>query len=118
MPITPSAGSHTVRAASTMSTLTSAASSVPTGAPLSRPGVVPASLAAGPALRDRATAPAQVRQPEEFRFSFPRALVERLEQLERRLQKLESFPGQTADLHSPPSPSPSPNRPISSARNP
>ncbi len=51
-------------------------------------------------------------QGGELRITLPRAIVERLEKLEHRLEKLESFPGGATDHIT------SPNRQISSARKP
>ena len=50
-------------------------------------------------------------QPDELRLTLPRALVERLEKLERRLEELESFTSRT------PAGVSAPDRQISSARN-
>jgi serine protease Do len=51
-------------------------------------------------------------QPDELRLTLPRAIVERLDKLERRLEKLESFPARTTGAAS------DTDRQINSARNP
>ena len=51
-------------------------------------------------------------QPHELRLTLPRAIVERLEKLERRLEKLESFPSRATEG------APAADRQISAARNP
>lgn len=50
--------------------------------------------------------------PDDLRLNLPRAVVERLEKLERRLEKLESFPAHSAG------PVPAPQPQISAARHP
>jgi len=45
-----------------------------------------------PEIQTRALALLPSPQPNELRLTLPRAVVERLEKLERRLEKLESFP--------------------------
>ena len=61
--------------------------------PSSRPSpvafTVPASKS-NPPLQNRAESPSQAIQPNELQLTLPRAVAERLEQLERRLEKLES----------------------------
>jgi serine protease Do len=51
-------------------------------------------------------------QPNELRLTLPRAIVERIEKLERRLEKLESFPARTTG------PASAHDSQISSTRNP
>jgi serine protease Do len=51
-------------------------------------------------------------QPNELRLTLPRAVVERIEKLERRLEKLESFPARATRL------APVPDSQISSSRHP
>jgi S1-C subfamily serine protease len=70
---------------------------------------VPAPVSPPSPTRAQAEVPAP--QPNELRLTLPRAIVDRLEQLERRLEKLESFPRAAAHLRST-------DRQISSARNP
>jgi serine protease Do len=61
---------------------------------------------------DNEEAPVRPPQPDELRLTLPRAIVERLEKLERRLEKLESFPSRATGAAS------ASDRQISSARNP
>jgi len=65
---------------------------------------------------DRATSPSapasSVPRPNELRLTLPRAIVERLDQLERRLEKLESFPARD------PGPASAQSRQISPTRHP
>ena len=75
-------------------------------------GVPPAAGVLGPDPRAVTTETAvPPLKANELRLTLPRAIVERLEKLERRLEKLESFPSRAHEV-SPP------DRQISSARNP
>ncbi len=61
--------------------------------PFSRPSKVAFTVLASkpkPPLQNRAESPSQAIQPNELQLTLPRAVAERLEQLERRLEKLES----------------------------
>jgi serine protease Do len=55
-------------------------------------GGVVVSPPTNPEIQTRALALLPSPQPNELRLTLPRAVVERLEKLERRLEKLESFP--------------------------
>ncbi len=57
-----------------------------------RQGGVSATPLTKPEIQTRALALLPTPQPNELHLTLPRAVVERLEKLERRLEKLESFP--------------------------
>jgi serine protease Do len=100
--------------------------SPPTTSPTSSPASVPPALAGvspgpgvatggqstKPELQVQAPAALSTPQPDELRFTLPRAVVDRLEKLERRMEKLEAFPA-----HPTSTPTPS-DREISAARTP
>jgi len=71
-----------------------------------------ASLELNPELQARGPVVSPAPQPDELQFTLPRAIVDRLEKLERRLEKLESFPAHAM------APTPPADRQINSARNP
>jgi hypothetical protein len=87
------------------------ASSPPADTPSSLTALAPATIAADQERPPKPDPPAPFAQRlEEPRLNLPRALVDRIEQLERRLEKLESFPR-------PPAPTAA-DRQISAARAP
>ncbi len=57
-----------------------------------RRGSITVSQPTNPEIQTRALALLPSPQPNELRLTLPRAVVEQLEKLERRLEKLESFP--------------------------
>jgi serine protease Do len=85
----------------TTSTSTAASvSSAPVGVS-PEPGVTPAGQHSRPDLQVEAPTAPPTPQPDELRLTLPRAVVDRLEKLERRLEKLEAFPTHTVSPTSP-----------------
>jgi len=86
-PITP----VTITAASATSTPAARATTHTShGAPARSASLASSTPAENARLVDRSAAPAPELRPNDLRLTLPRAVVERLEQLERRLEKLES----------------------------
>ncbi len=95
---------------SPLPTATTASRDTRTSSPLL--GVSPAAGVIGPDRRPMTTETAlPALKANELRLTLPRAIVERLEKLERRLEKLESFPPRAHEVSAP-------DRQINSARNP
>jgi serine protease Do len=74
--------------------------------------VVAAGQPSKPELQVQGPAPLPTPQPDDLRLTLPRAVVDRIEKLERRLEKLEAFPAHAT------SPASSADRQISDARTP
>jgi serine protease Do len=111
VPVTPTASRSSPAVSAT-----AGPASLPSRDSTRRPGAALASPSANPdpRLPDRAAAAIPIATPQlnELRLTLPRAVVERLEQLERRLEKLERF-------STPPSQRvPTPNRQAGSNRKP
>jgi serine protease Do len=76
------------------------------------PNIMAGSQPPKPELQVQTPAVLSTLRPDELRLTLPRAFVDRLEKLERRLEKLESFPAHST------SPATSVDREISAARTP